>query len=131
MYIIDSKSLAKSVDAYCSFFGITKKEFHKESGVSSGTLSQWRTGMYEPDKRSLMKLVQYTGLTVEELMSGNFSGIAPPPENKKTASDGDGLSVEARQIAGNREELKKLIDRLTDQEVSDYLADMRKTILGQ
>ena len=89
--------------------------------------------MYEPDKRSLMKLVQYTGLTVEELMSGNFSGIAPPPENKKTASDGDGveISMEAQKLAGNREELKKLIDRLTDQEVSDYLADMRKTILGQ
>ena len=59
--------------------------------------------------------------------------IADQSQNKKTATSGDGseISIDAQKLAGNREELKKLVDRLTDQEVSDYLESFRKTILGQ
>lgn len=127
MYIIDSKSLAKSVDAYCSFFGISKKEFHKDSGVSSGTLSQWRNGTYEPDKKSLAKLVQYTNLSVEELLSGNFSGLIE--ENKKITATKSG-GEEIKKPSTEREELKRLIDRLTDEEVSAILDRVKNLIFG-
>lgn len=131
MYIIDSQALAKSVDAYCSFFGITKKDFHKESGISSGTLSQWRTGTYEPDKKSVIKLIQYTGLSVEELVSGNFSAVVP--EDKKitaTQSDGYQISVEPKKLPTEREELRRLVDRLTDQEVTIVLTLVKRLIAG-
>lgn len=131
MYIIDSQSLAKSVDAYCAYFGISKKEFHKESGISSGTLSQWRTGTYEPDKKSVMKLIQYTGLSVEELVSGNFSAIVP--EDRKitaTQSDGYQISVEPKKLPTEREELRRLVDRLTDQEVTIVLTLVKRLIAG-
>ena len=87
LYIIDSRSLAKSIDAYCSFFGIPKKVFHDESKISSGTLSQWRNGTYEPDKKSLAKLVQYTNLTIEELLAGNFSAAVIKETSVSEKSD--------------------------------------------
>lgn len=132
MYIIDSKSLAKSIDAYCSFFGITKKQFHKESGISSGTLSQWRNGTYEPDKKSVAKLVQYTCLTVDELLSGNFSGAPTNASKKITATNGDGYQVseEIKKSLTERDELKRLIDRLTDEEVSAILGRVKSLIFG-
>lgn len=126
MYIIDSKSLAKSVDAYCSFFGISKKDFHKESGISSGTLSQWRNGTYEPDKKSIIKLVQYTNLSVEELLSGNFSGLSDGKKITATGSDG----TESKKPLTEREELERLIDRLTDEEVSAILDRVKNLIFG-
>ena len=105
MYIINSKDLAKSVDAFCSFYGISKKQFHNESGISSGTLSQWRNGMYEPDKKSVIKLIQYTGLTVEELLSGDFSAA----HKEKTATKGDGNNSEVRDY------LNQIFDQLSSE----------------
>lgn len=78
MYIIDSKALARSIDAYCSFMGITKKEFHQQSHISSGTLSQWRSGTYDPDKRSVERLEKYTKMPLEDFVAGKFD-IAPKP----------------------------------------------------
>lgn len=72
MYIIDSQALARSIDAYCSFMGITKKDFHTHSHISSGTLSQWRKGTYDPDKKSIERLEAYTKMPLEDFLAGKF-----------------------------------------------------------
>ena len=51
-------------------------------------------------------------------------------DKKKTATSSDGREA-LELLYRNREELKNLIDRLTPQEVSQYLADIRRTILGE
>ena len=48
---------------------------------------------------------------------------------KKPVTVSDGYDV--NMLVNNREELKKLVDRLTPEEVAFYLADFRKTILGE
>ena len=128
MFIINSKDLAKSVDAYCSFYGISKKQFHDESGVSSGTLSQWRKGMYEADKKSIMKLLQYTGLTIDELLSGNFSAVY----NEKTATKGDGNNSEVRDYLNqifdqlNSENQLRAIEKLQELKLEQLTQGFRK-----
>lgn len=43
---MDGITVARIVDSELASRGISKAEFYAQSGVSSATLSQWRTGKY-------------------------------------------------------------------------------------
>ena len=67
---------------------ITQVELAKHLSVSQGTLSFWEQGKYEPDNKSLTKLADYFGVSVDYLLGkskeksafdGNFEkyGLLP------------------------------------------------------
>lgn len=59
---------------------ITQVELAKYLSVSQGTLSFWEQGKYEPDNKSLTKIADYFGVSVDYLLGKT---------TKKAALDGD------------------------------------------
>lgn len=108
----------------------------KELGFSSAAPTVWKKGSV-PQDANLLLIADYFGVTPEELLADSPEEKENAPgndaESKKitVTGNGDGISAEAQKLAENRDELKKLVDRLTAEEVAYYLSDIRKTILGQ
>lgn len=53
------QELVKIVETELSKRGISKANFYKDSGISSATFSQWRTGVYDPSSE-MIKRVEHT-----------------------------------------------------------------------
>ncbi|WP_069998245.1 helix-turn-helix domain-containing protein [Cellulosilyticum sp. I15G10I2] len=49
--------------------GITPYKVSKETGVSTSTLSDWKTGRSTPKLDKLQKIADYFGVGLEELIS--------------------------------------------------------------
>ena len=49
---------------------LSKKQFYEESGVSSSLYSQWNTGGKKPTLKSLSKIADYLGVSLEWLVDG-------------------------------------------------------------
>lgn len=63
---MDGKAIARIIDSEIASRGMPKAEFHAKSGVSSATLSQWRTGKYEPTQDKLAKVEKCLGISFAE-----------------------------------------------------------------
>lgn len=48
--------------------GITDYKVSQETGVSTATLSSWKSGAYTPKADKLMKIAEFFGIGVEELL---------------------------------------------------------------
>lgn len=64
---MDGKNLAEYIDRRLLDAGIKKSRFFAESGISSATLSQWRTGQFQPSKSAIKKVADYFGISAAEL----------------------------------------------------------------
>ena len=73
----DGKSLAAAIDLYCLENRITKKQFSKDTGISSATLSQWRTGQFTPSKSNISQLEEYFGVSIDDFIAGNYKEKKP------------------------------------------------------
>ena len=51
----------------CTAKGVTPYRVAKETGVSTSTLSSWKTGRYTPKQEKLQKIAEYFGVTVDQL----------------------------------------------------------------
>lgn len=51
----------------CAAKGVTPYRVAKETGVSTSTLSSWKTGRYTPKQEKLQKIADYFGITVDQL----------------------------------------------------------------
>ena len=60
---MNGKEVARIVDSELASRGISKAEFYAQSGVSSATMSQWRTGKYEPTPERLAKIEKCLGIS--------------------------------------------------------------------
>ena len=133
----------------CTAKGVSPSYAAEAAGLSRAAPTGWKKGAL-PSDVNLNKLANYFGVPVSEflkcddIMERNHIKEAKEileretyeannSEGKKitaTKSDGVELSEDAIRIAGNLEELKKLADRLTPQEVEYFVSEFRKTILG-
>ena len=50
--------------------GITAYKVAKDTGVTTATLSSWKTGRYEPKPEKLKIIADYFGVSVDYLMTG-------------------------------------------------------------
>ena len=60
---MDGFSIVQIIEEELKKQGISKGKFYKESGISSATFSQWRTGIYSPSSEALKKVEKYLGIT--------------------------------------------------------------------
>ena len=51
---------------------ITAYKVSKETGVATTTLSEWKKGTYIPKINKIMKIANYLGVTIEELLSDDI-----------------------------------------------------------
>lgn len=84
---MDGFSVVQIIEEELKRQGISKGKFYKESGISSATFSQWRTGIYAPSSEALKKIERYLGIT-----------FTIGQKNKPTTINGDELSEAERDF---------------------------------
>ena len=90
MLNIDGSELAKRIDAFCAMNGVSKDTLAKETGISSASLSQWRTGINNPSMKKIRALENFTKIPIEEFLSddgpsNNRKKETPVPMNERQA----------------------------------------------
>lgn len=96
MVTIDGKTLAMVIDTYCLIEKTaTKDDFCAATGISSATLSQWRTGKYDPSKKKVENIERHVGMPIDKFMSTYGVRVN---ETKIPATDGDGLTEDEKEI---------------------------------
>lgn len=68
----------------CKKHNVRPVDVSKATGVSTSTLSAWKTGLYEPKTDKLQKIADYFGVSVDYLMTGK-TGYYINPETAEKA----------------------------------------------
>lgn len=63
---MDGRTIARIIDSELASRGISKTDFYAQSGVSSATLSQWRTGKYDPTPDKIAKIEKCLGISLSD-----------------------------------------------------------------
>lgn len=85
---MDTLAIIKRIEIRLSEIGMTKAEFYKKSGISSASLSQWRTGKYKPSEKNLVKAAEVLGVSYSYLLNGvEEKEIAPTTAGKSDVLD--------------------------------------------
>lgn len=66
--------------------GIKQKVFAAALNMSSSAVSKWENGQNEPDMETLLKIAEYYGISMEELLKG---GLAAPENTEQDLSGAD------------------------------------------
>lgn len=83
---IDTSSVLRRIEIRLAEIEMPKQVFYEKSGISSGSYSQWNTGMHSPSLKKLQKAALVLGVPVEYLLYGDASAAsqgtkkAPDPE---------------------------------------------------
>lgn len=113
------------IQELCREKGITVRKLEMKLGFSNGYIMTKREREFPTDR--LSQIATELGVSVDYLMSGKEEPAAQEQNEKKPATQ----SGEPAVTVSNRDELIRLIYRLTDQEVSDLLVEVKRIILGQ
>ena len=60
--------------------GVTPYKVAKEAGVTQTALSNWKSGRSTPSSKTLQKIADYFGITVDYLMTGKDNPKEKAPE---------------------------------------------------
>lgn len=101
----------QNFEQLCRDRGMSPTAVIRDLRMSTGTVTNWKNGV-QPTNKMLKKVADYFGVSTEVLLNGKEKTVT-------ISSDGQ-----------ERDELKRLIDRLTDQEVHEILVQVRAIILG-
>lgn len=114
---MDGRFVVRLVEQRLAELGISKKEFYENSGISSATFSQWRTGQYEPSPAALRRITEYLGIHFVE---------GRDPTIPRVRTEMDDLMDELR----SREDLRILLRSAKDvppSSVYSLIAQIEKT----
>lgn len=82
-------------------YGVTSYKVAKEAGVTQTALSNWKTGRSTPTAKTLQKIADYFGVTVDYLMTGKDEKPSEPqltPRDKRDiAKDLDRIMSEIKK----------------------------------
>ena len=102
----------------CAERKIAISRLEKDLGFSNGYIAQIKDGAIRADR--LLAIASYLGVEPAYLLTG---------EKEKPATDGDGFESEFN-LSDNQKKLLKLIPRLSEQETTRLLEQVKETILG-
>ncbi|MCM1298197.1 MAG: helix-turn-helix domain-containing protein [Firmicutes bacterium] len=80
--------------------GITQKKLSEDTGISTGNISDWKSGKSSPKPAALSKIAQYLGCSVDYLL-----GNTDNPKGTKSTADPD--LAEAIQLFANLPEERR------------------------
>ncbi len=92
---IDTSSVLRRIEIRLAEIEMPKQVFYEKSGISSGSYSQWNTGMHSPSLKKLQKAALVLGVPVEYLLYGDAPAAsqgakkAPDPEIEGGMKDED------------------------------------------
>ncbi len=81
-------------------YNITPYKVAKEAGVTQTALSNWKSGRSTPTTKTLQKIADYFGVTIDYLMTGKEDSDKEPQLKPKDKKD-------IREILASTEELLK------------------------
>lgn len=91
---MDGIVFVRKVESMLAAMGKAKEEFYRDSGITSAAMSQYRTGLYNPSKRTIAKVAAYFGTSIEKLTEKEQKETPPVPEGGGL----DQLTAEQRLI---------------------------------
>lgn len=100
---IDTSSVLRRIEIRLAEIEMPKQVFYEKSGISSGSYSQWNTGMHSPSLKKLQKAALVLGVPVEYLLYGDAPAA---PQGAKKAPD--------PEIEGSREAVSNFISATND-----------------
>lgn len=100
---IDTSSVLRRIEIRLAEIEMPKQVFYEKSGISSGSYSQWNTGMHSPSLKKLQKAALVLGVPVEYLLYGDAPAAS---QGAKKAPD--------PEIEGGSQAKKALMDALND-----------------
>lgn len=65
------KEILSRINALLISKEIPKMQFYKDVGITSGAITQWKTGNTHPSLRTLNTIAEYLGVTYEYLVAGS------------------------------------------------------------
>ena len=80
---IDGKEFADAIDRYCEGNNVLKDEFFRATGITSASLSQWRTGKVQPSLKKIRTVEKYIGMQMEQILNGFQTEKNPAPEGRE------------------------------------------------
>lgn len=111
---IDTSSVLRRIEIRLAEIEMPKQVFYEKSGISSGSYSQWNTGMHSPSLKKLQKAALVLGVPVEYLLYGDAPAAS---QGAKKAPDSE--------IEGKDEKITLLYEKIP--QLSGY---QREMILG-
>ncbi len=112
---IDTSSVLRRIEIRLAEIEMPKQVFYEKSGISSGSYSQWNTGMHSPSLKKLQKAALVLGVPVEYLLYGDAPAAS---EGAKKALTKTG---EREDISPAKQALLDVIDSLTDEQCEKLL----------
>ena len=118
----------EAFERLCKEHGVTPYRVAKETGVTTATLSSWKTGKYTPKSEKLQKLADYFGVNVDVFSDRDVQTLVQADTyyyNKET--------LEMAQELFKNKELRLLFDATKDIDstdlylVYDLVKRMRRT----
>lgn len=83
-----ARQIALRIDGLIASAGLKKADFSNKSGISTATLSQWRSGLYYPSQKKLAAASKCLDVSVAYLEYGDDSA-----QQEKPTAQGDGLKL--------------------------------------
>ena len=77
---MDKKTVGKNLAARRKAADLTQEALGERLSLSNKTISRWETGVFLPDSETLLRLAEFYGVTVDELLFSAVGGKAPKPE---------------------------------------------------
>lgn len=91
--------LAEQIKKHRKAAGLTQSQFAESFHVANGTVGMWETGKREPNSRTLMRLANFFGISVDDLLNGEsgtecgVAGMARVPVYGALRNDASGEIV--------------------------------------
>lgn len=119
-----AENTVERIAEICKEKGIAISKVERDLGFGNSSLNPEKTSDIKASR--LFKVLNYLGVSFNE-----FYGIPAEPiykEKNPAATEGSGDNPHSYN---EREDIKRLVDRLTDDEVHHYYESIKNTILGQ
>ena len=105
--------------------GVTPYKVAKEAGVTQTALSNWKSGRSTPTTKTLQKIADYFGVTIDYLMTGKDVDSPKPQLNAKDARDIEKIIEHTREQLLSQEGLMFDGDPASPEAVDSILAAMQ------
>ena len=105
--------------------GVTPYKVAKEAGVTQTALSNWKSGRSTPTTKTLQKIADYFGVTIDYLMTGKDVNSPKPQLNAKDERDIEKIIEHTREQLLSQEGLMFDGDPASPEAVDSILAAMQ------
>ena len=112
---IDTSSVLRRIEIRLAEIEMPKQVFYEKSGISSGSYSQWNTGMHSPSLKKLQKAALVLGVPVEYLLYGDAPAASEGAKKALTETS------ERESISPAKRALLDVIDGLSDEQCEKLL----------